>query len=222
MAGDEKIWDAFFRQTGAIKVDSLEEMGEAVLTLLHLNPITRAQAAVFGIGGGNTVQNADTCAHEGLVVPAFSPRTLKGFSEFISLVNQGMANPVDSPFFIANPLYLRKTIELLDADSSIDVIVMALNRGFYSPTLYGDGLSRLSALIQSLEELHRDFPNGKPVVVALSDQGYLSEAENCMDVLREAGIPAYPSLDRACRALRRVTAYHGFLKKREERSLCPA
>ncbi|MBW1902948.1 MAG: CoA-binding protein [Deltaproteobacteria bacterium] len=213
MAGDEKIWDAFFKQTGAIKVDSLEEMGEAVMTLLNINPITRTQVAVFGIGGGNTVMNGDICANEGVEVPALSPETIAGFSELVSLVNQGLANPMDAPSLIGDPSNLRKTLKLLSTDPVVDVAILALNRGFFSPSLYGDGMSRVSALVQGLKDFNQDFPAGKPIVVAISDQGYLSEAESCIRLLREGGITAYPSLPRACRALRRVASYHKFLKR---------
>jgi acetyltransferase len=216
MAGDEKIWDAFFKQTGAIKVDSLEEMGEVVMSLLHIKPITRAQVAVLGIGGGNTVLSGDICSNEGLEVPALSPQTIKSFSEFISLVNQIMANPMDAPFVIADPSNLYKGLGLLSNDPVIDVVVLSLNAAFYSATLYGDGTSRLYELIQGLKAFIHDFPDGKPVVAAISDQGYPSEAEMCIGKLIKAGIPAFPSLARACRALRRLAGYHGFLKRKQE------
>jgi acyl-CoA synthetase (NDP forming) len=214
MAGDEKIWDAFFKQTGAIKVGSLEEMGEAVMILLNIKPITRTQAAVFGVGGGNTVMNGDICANEGVEVPALSPETIAGFSELVSLVNQGLANPMDAASLIGDPSNLRKALKLLSTDPVVDVAILALNRMLYSPSLYGDGMSRVSALIQGLKDFDQDYPDGKPIVVAISDQGYLSEAESCIRLLREGGITAFPSLSGACRALRRVADYHGFLKRK--------
>ncbi len=216
IAGDEKIWDAFYKQTGAIKVDSLEEMGEAVVALLQLSPITRAQVAVLGVGGGNTVLNGDICAKEGIEAPALSPQTIKGFSELITLVNQGIANPMDAPTLIGIPSNLRRALELLNDDQAIDVVVMSLNRYFYSSELYGDGMSRVSAIIQNIKELEQDFPDGKPIVVAAVDHGFPGEAEKCIQELRKAGITAYPSLSRACRALRRLAGYHGFVKRKSD------
>lgn len=214
MAGDDKIWDAFFKQTGAVKVDSLEEMGEAAMTLLNVSPITRSQAAVLSGGGGNTVMNGDVCAREGVEVPALSQETIAGLSELVTLVNQGLANPLDVPSIIAYPPTWRKTFKLLNTDPAVDVVILELHRMMFSPNLYGDGMSLVSAFIQGLNDFNQDFPDGKPIVVAISDQGYLSEADDCIRLLREGGITVYPSLPRACRALRRVADYHGFLKRK--------
>ena len=123
---------------------------------------------------------------------------------------------MDAAVVIANPLNLRKSLELLSADPVVDVVIMALNRALYSPTLYGDGISRVSELIQGVKAFNQDFSDGKPVVVALSDQGYLSEAEECINKLRASGMMVYPSLSRACRALRRLAGYHKFLKRKSE------
>jgi hypothetical protein len=117
---------------------------------------------------------------------------------------------------IADPSNLYKGLGLLSNDPVIDVVVLSLNAAFYSATLYGDGTSRLYELIQGLKAFIHDFPDGKPVVAAISDQGYPSEAEMCIGKLIKAGIPAFPSLARACRALRRLAGYHGFLKRKQE------
>jgi len=38
LAGREEVWQAFFRQTGAIRVDNLQQMGDVAMAFLYLRP----------------------------------------------------------------------------------------------------------------------------------------------------------------------------------------
>ena len=51
MAGEGRIWDAFFKQTGAIRVNSLEEIVDVVLPFLYSKQCTGNRALIFGGGG---------------------------------------------------------------------------------------------------------------------------------------------------------------------------
>ena len=55
-----------------------------------------------------------------------------------------------------------------------------------------------------------ESPHDKPVVVAF-EEGSLSATEKAIRELRQAGIIVFPSLPRACRALRRFAGYHRFV-----------
>ncbi len=77
MAGGEKIWNAFFKQSGAVRVSSLEEMAEVTEAFLHLGEAQGRRVAVIGTGGGIGVAAADSCAQAGLdltVLPQESPK----------------------------------------------------------------------------------------------------------------------------------------------------
>ena len=91
MAGEGRIWDAFFKQTGAIRVKSLEEMIDAVLPFLYLKPCSGKRALVLGGGGGNSVAFADICGRQGLDIPPISDKTRNGLNEFIRL--EGNSTP---------------------------------------------------------------------------------------------------------------------------------
>ena len=65
--------------------------------------------------------------------------------------------------------------------------------------------------LKCVTDFNRQSPSGKPLVVAISDQGQLSDAEKSVRSLREAGITTYSSLPRACRALSRFARYHKFV-----------
>jgi acyl-CoA synthetase (NDP forming) len=212
MAGERTIWEALFRQTGAVSVGSLDEMAEATYCFLHLEPLCRMQAAVIGVGGGATVSNGDICAREGLVVPALSPATIRGLSEFIPLVNQGIANPLDIPGVVFNSDALERTLELLNADPEIDVVIMNIPSRVFSGVL-GDRLGVFVKLVRGFAEKHA---GAKPIVVALSEGVRLGMTESGVRGLRKGGIVAFSSLPKACRALRRFAGYHKAMDDRRK------
>ena len=180
------------------------------MSFLRLEPISSARAAVLGIGGGATVANGDTCGREGIETPTLSEATLQGMSEYILLVNQGLANPLDIPAALADPNALSRTLELVTEDPEIDLVIVCVAAEFLAGA-WGDAMSGFK---KCLSEFVQGHPGGKPVVVAIEDEGYFCDAERCARELREAGITVFPSLARACRALRRFAGYHGFKTRR--------
>jgi len=212
MAGEKTIWEALFKQTGAVSVQSLDEMAEATYCFLHLEPLCRMQAAVIAVGGGATVSSGDLCAREGLVVPALSPATIRGLSEFIPLVNQGIANPLDIPGVVFNRNGMEKTFEVLNADPEIDVILMNIPARIFSRTL-GNVLGMFVEMLTDFTQKHAD---AKPIVVALSEGARLGMIESGVRGLREGKIVAFSSLPRACRALLRFSGYYRAMKDRQE------
>jgi acyl-CoA synthetase (NDP forming) len=210
MAGEKKIWDAFFKQTGAIQVDRLEEMVDITMCFIQLRPLTRVNAAVIGVGGGSTVANGDICSREGLVVPALSPRTITHLAEFIPLVNQGIANPLDIPSVLFHNETLLKTLKVLNDDSNVDIILLSIPAGIMSGVI-GDVMTGFKACLNQFKNAR---PEGKSIVVAMSNEFTLSMTELCLQELRGAGITAFPSLTTASRALRRFSDYHSLLARR--------
>jgi len=205
LAGDRTIWDAFFRQTGAIEVGSIEEMAEVTMALLRLKPSSGKRAAVLAAGGGSSVATGDICVQEGIDLPALSETTKARLLEFVSLVNQGVANPIDVPSVLTKAPRLKRACEVLAADPMIDMIILHMGAEFFVGPMAG-----------SMAELQKDIAaqdsgRAKPVVIALSDEGQVRETEPYARQLREMHIVAYNSLQRACRALNRFAGYHRFL-----------
>jgi len=167
-----------------------------------LRPISSARTAVITMGGGSAVQSGDTCGVEGLEVPAFSPQTLKELTGFISLVNQGISNPMDVPGLMGNPETFSRALNAIARDPLIDIILLAI------PTFLANG-----GLIIPIEDILRfieERPDGKQIVVTIADDWCLYEIESYIHELIEKGIPVFSSLARACRAIKRFAAYHSY------------
>ncbi len=207
LAGDGQVWDAFFKQTGAIRVGSIEEMADIAMTILQLRPSPGGRVAVFGGGGGNNVATADICAEEGIDVPALSPATRARLLEFVSLVNQSVVNPMDTGSIFATVAALQRAMGTVAADPLIDVIIIHVGADFskwFTP-------ERMAEFKQCVSSFGRENPAGKPVVMAVQEQGKAAVAEELVQELRQAGITTYSSLRRACGALRRFASYHRFM-----------
>ncbi|MCJ7523152.1 MAG: CoA-binding protein [Dehalococcoidia bacterium] len=205
LAGNKQIWDAFFKQTGAIRVGSLADMVEVTSTIIHLKPTPSARAAVFVAGGGSSVAAGDVCAEEGLDVPALSIKTRKALRDSISLVNQGVGNPLDVPGVVTNAPALRRTFELLAADPSINVILLHLGADFFLGPM--SKVFTDESILSFIRGNHWDVQ----VAVAVAAEGHVLNSEKYARELREAGIMAYSSLRSACRALHKFAGYHELL-----------
>lgn len=207
MAGDKQTWDAFFKQTGAIRVDSIDEMADVTMTLLQLKPSAGERVAVWGGGGGNSVAAGDVCAQEGLQVPALSDETRDRLLEFMPIVNQIMVNPLDAGSVFRDMSLLRRALETVAKDPSIDIILVHLAAGFAK----WFGPEHAARFRECMSAFNRESPSGKPAVIAIRDEGKPGDAEEFVYYLREAGITTYGALRRACRALSRFASYHRFI-----------
>lgn len=207
LAGDRQVWDAFFKQTGAIRVDSVDEMSEVSMALLHVRPSAGRRVAVLGAGGGDSVATGDICAEEGLAMPPISPHTRAALLEFVSLVNQGVANPLDIPSVLGDLSHLRRTLELLTADPLIDTAILHVGTEFFSH-LWG---RRMTEFTECILGVTRGRPERNPVVLTVTDETRVEPPDKYVRELVRAGIPAYASLRGACRALSRVASYYEFI-----------
>ncbi|MFC1895573.1 acetate--CoA ligase family protein [Thermodesulfobacteriota bacterium] len=211
LAGDGEVWEGFFKQTGAIRVESIEEMAEAAMTLLRLKPASKPHTVVLSAGGGSTVSTGDICAEEGLSVPPLSSQTKAGLLEFISLVNQGVTNPLDVPGVLMHLPHLKRVLELLATDPMIGTVVLHVSAQFFvGPGPMTVEMSEFERTVAECDQEDTDRPN---MVVAFCDEYRGDETERCARELREGGLAVYSNLRRACRALTRFTGYNEFLSR---------
>jgi acyl-CoA synthetase (NDP forming) len=213
LAGDAQVWDAFFRQTGAIRVASLEEIVDVTMTLLRLKPASGKRVAVLGnAGGGTNVARGDICAEEGLEMPMLSQETITKLLEFIPLVNQSIMNPMDVPGVLIDGSQLVRTISLLSADPLIDFIIIHMTDDFFD-LWEARGVS--TELTSRVEECISGFADsgwsGKPVVVAMQNLDRYRNVTRFDEHMKDTGIIIYGSLGKACRALNRFARYHEFI-----------
>ena len=211
LAGAEAVWSAFFKQTGAVQVSSLEEMAEVTLAFLHLGPPQGRRVGIIGSGGGISVASADTCAREGLEVPALTAETRKELRSFIPPAGSSIRNPLDVELVFGNLTLLERTLDLVSADPLIDMLVVDLHINWLD-NLSPDG--HIAKIASYLAGSSREHSHGKPLVVSWKlwrDEPALESAKARLEAeLVQAGIPIYRSLSRASRALAKLASYYQF------------
>lgn len=95
MAGSRAAWDALLRQAGAMAADSVEEVTDALVGLLQVQP-RGLNACVVGVGGGASVLATDELEREGVRLPPL-PAALRERMERIIPPTGGMlGNPIDA------------------------------------------------------------------------------------------------------------------------------
>lgn len=219
LAGESRIWDAFFAQTGAIRANSLEEIIDIVLAFLHLNPPHGRNTLLLGGGGGNSVAFADICGRQGLEIPPLSEKTRKVLNTFIRLAGNSTRNPLDVWSVQGDVHLYRRVIEESIADPAIDLAIIDRVVGDIDidnddEHNQEDSGHRHSEVDDFLINFAKQNPYQKPLVVTMNMYGndlrLAAQAERLRREYVTAGIPAYGSLESAAKAMARFIKYHEF------------
>ncbi|MEA1959035.1 MAG: CoA-binding protein [Chloroflexota bacterium] len=227
LSGEQQVWDAFFKQTGAVRIDGMEELLNVVTTFLHLRRPTGNRMALVAGGGGNSVACSDICDRNGLVLPPFAEETRKELLTFIVPEGTITRNPIDIAFAMVDLDVLMRSLELSAKDLNIDFVVFALPPGVIllgaskhvlkGNILFEEAVKKHSQLVlDTLTRFDRENSSGKPLVIIL--QGGLirflpGQREQLRIDLLNAGIPTYMSLEQASDAIGKFLKYQDFLNK---------
>ena len=215
LAGEERIWKAFYAQTGAVPVGSLDEIIDTAMAFLYLKPAAGKRTLLMGGGGGNSVALADICGREGLEVPWITDTTRQEMNKFIRLAGNSTRNPLDIWSVQDNPDDFKKAFDLGLADPNIDVAIME------KQIMWDSDEPEHIERHKKADGLHIEYcknnTSGKPIVVAATSmanmEGPSSYRAQLLTRFVTSGIPAYSSTVSAARALSRFVAYHEFQSK---------
>ena len=214
LAGEGRVWDAFFAQTGAVRVNSLEEIVDVVMAFQHLTPPRGRRALLLGGGGGNSVALADICSREGLVVPPLADETRKELAKFIPLAGNSIRNPLDVWMVQDNVELLRRCVEIAVADPAIDLVIVDRHAGSGYDNPNSDREQQQREVNNFIIDFAKRNIYNKPVVVAMNvlspNPNSIAAAAKLQRDFALAGVPAYSVQVNAARALARFIKYHEF------------
>lgn len=207
LACPASVWSGALRQAGAVEVDGLEELADTLLLFQSVESLKGSNTGIVcGLtdgGGGEAVLTADTCALVGVPVPALTAGSTASLLELLGQVGSVLGNPVDINRISGNVDGFRQTLEIVVTDPSIDILVVYENVDILSKFQPADKVSRMNSLIASLSKIQ-----GKPVIAVLPPG---SEEPRRLDVesqLAKEGVPTYPTIERAAKAIRNVNRYY--------------
>ncbi len=203
LAGSARIWEGVFRQCGVIEAEGVDEMCDVLLALAHLGRKPGRNLLLSGGGGGLGTHGSDIADKEGLAVPPLAAETLTRLQKTLNRAGAVAGNPLD----IGAPLIPLRAFDVVmqeaTANPSTDILVFDLALNF-AYRLYGE-----EGLNQAMDSLGRTTRrNGKRTVVVLYSRAADPEDLVFEGILRglrsrllEYGIPVYPSMARALRAI---------------------
>jgi len=219
LSGDEAIWDAAFRQSGAIRVNSLEELLDTTIAFLHLPPHRGRRVCVVGGGGGIGVAAADACERAGLSVPLFSAELQGKLASIVPPAGASVRNPVDVGGPFPPPPMLRAVLETVLNEGVVDTVIVSELELARITDLFQDRMQMPGYSSGEIAEVPVDMKKrfGKPVIMVLPVEAIGADAlqfegarRNTRDYFISEGLPVYLTLERAAKALANLIGYYEF------------
>ncbi|MDP8925077.1 MAG: acetate--CoA ligase family protein [Chloroflexota bacterium] len=188
LAGDDRVYDAAFRQSGVVCVHDLQALIDAALALAW-QPLPRGnRIAVISASGGACSVIADECARYGLDLPLLPEPTVERIAEIIPPFGVAQ-NPIDVTMQItANPGMIGQAAELILREEGVDALIVMLTTNAGAAALeVAKGVVRAAR------------SSDKPVLVARVGAEFL--APESVAYYQEQQIPLFPMPDRVVKVL---------------------
>jgi acyl-CoA synthetase (NDP forming) len=207
MAGNQKLWQAFYRQSGVISVHSMNECVDAVLAFSLLPAPSGNGVFIIGGGGGNSVACSDTFSRMGFEVPPLSESSMEFLRASVPIAGSIAGNPLDMWRTFIDAEYLAQVLAHGYRDPAVDIIAvdrLIPRKAYHFPDLTDPTLETIAFL--------KNRARAKPTVFTIDsdggDPGLAETGARLRARFCSAGIPAYPTAGRAARALYHLLQFH--------------
>jgi len=198
MAGRDEVFEALFRQVGAIRVGDFDELLDLGKTFAY-QPLPRGnRLGIITLSMGAGVLATDTCLESGLVPARLGPQTLARVKEKMPAWAT-LGNPMDvEPLaeVITQEGAYRLGLDAALSDPGVDLALLIMGT-FGMPRVHADYVI----------EVARAHPE-KPVAVCII--GKADIYNQLFQVMEEAGIPVFVSVRRAVTSLAALYKYRRF------------
>ncbi|MFX1266506.1 MAG: acetate--CoA ligase family protein [Promethearchaeota archaeon] len=122
LAGDSRIFDALFKETGIIKTDYVQEFLDIALILSRGILPKGNRLGIITNSGGPGAMVANNAEKHGLVVPEFSKGLQEKLKEILP-ITANFKNPIDCTFDMNLPYFYITLPELLMKSGEVDAII---------------------------------------------------------------------------------------------------
>ncbi len=209
LASSAPVWSAMLHQSGAIEARSLEELADCLLLMQQLGPVRARNVGVVGGladgGGGISVSGSDACNDNGLNVPALQQSTREHLRDLIGDIGSILRNPVDiSPAQFRGVETICRSLKIIASDPSIDVIMLQEDVDIMHSYL---GVAETRQVNQRIVRLPEEC--GKPIIIVLPVGSVEADRVAAENLFLTAGIPVFPTMARAARALALISQRPG-------------
>jgi len=227
LAGEDRVYDGVFRQSGVIRAQSIEELFDFCWCLGTCPPPEGKRVIIQTHSGGPGAVAADACARAGLELPEISRKTKKQLADYVPGTGS-MNNPVDLTFTKKNLDYFVEIPRILKTDENADALLLYLMMPSRNIMLAMENMGVSKEEIQTETEKFIDeqtryladmMRQSEKPWVAFS---YYSVESRFIRRLYEAGAPVLPGPNRAANALGALCSYAALRKKMMASAALPA
>ncbi|UCD83351.1 MAG: CoA-binding protein [Deltaproteobacteria bacterium] len=212
LSGPDAIYEGALRQSGIIRVETVEELYDWSWALATQPPARGRNIVVLSHSGGPTTSMADACERWGLRVPILRDDLQEKVREFIA-PTASPRNPIDLTFSMDLSILADKIPRVLLADPEVDGMV--IHGITLPPSLKGmrelapnrdevpfqDMEKIVASMLTELIEFPRIF--GKPILCS----AFWGEKDHAVVFLQSRGIPCFPAPERAVKAMAALCQY---------------
>jgi len=185
MAGEDRLYDALFRQVHAIRAASFADLLEIPMALAGGRSLAGKRIAIVSSTGGAATLVADACGLVGLDVPPPDEATVQRLTALNIRDAALNRNPIDVTLAGARPQLFRSVIDTLEASASYDAVVVIVGAsGIARPEIVA------GPVLEALPRLT------KPLFVYVSP-----EAPNIVRHLNRHGVPSFSAPESCASAL---------------------
>ena len=206
LSGEDRVFDAAFKQCGLLRVADIEEMGDLNKIFCTFDGIKGKRIGIVSISGGAGVMAVDACERFGLEIATPTKATLEQL-EVLFPKWAHCNNPMDmwpAAMFHGFQNCYGRILEAYLQDPQIDAVICMT--GSFLPT--EEDFLDVTGIIR---ETAGKYPE-KPVVVSSCGNNYRYYEE---ELEKENTVVYYFSLERAARALAALYKYHHQIKNKE-------
>jgi acyl-CoA synthetase (NDP forming) len=197
LAGDDAIYDAFFRQMGIVRIEHPDEM--TAFAILHRDgrDYSGGRVAILSGSGGHGVMLADKCESVGLAVPEIQGQTREKLERSLPAFGSGK-NPIDLTAAAGGkPEMPSGCLRALAEDK--DYVDVVLTMPFFQWEDRGDELA------QEFVDIYRS--TNKPIVVVAHHRPDTDEAAKRFALVQSAGMPILYDQFQAAQAITKLCWY---------------
>jgi acyl-CoA synthetase (NDP forming) len=198
LAGDERIWNSALIQAGAVPVSGMDEMIDVAMLLSFSQKPVGNRVAILSGPGGLAVSAADAAEKVGLQLASLSDETQKKIADVLPPAGISVRNPVDVGLGASGVVeQYTKPARYLMEDDGVDAVVV----------IGGTFMREMNQMYRQELIAARDDTNKLLVAVNLPEFAQAVQDDDTDTEFLEAGIPVYPSPERAMTALGGAVRY---------------
>ena len=217
LAGSSGIWDTAIRQAGGIPVRDIDDLVEMAVAFSLLAPIRGRRIGTGGAGGGRNTVSVDEWEENGFEVTALPEVIREDFRKRGSRLWYCLGNPADRSIATAFPgdAFTVPGLLMEMAKSDSYDFICANMAGDEHPHSLENYRRVMEEHVDGYIKLYKESPkpfflifNSRPLGIKEMDGWRWREIARLRTRLLGAGVPFFPSVDKAAKAINELIAYY--------------